>query len=1201
MKKTLVALIAFTLLVLGATRARAEIGLDPFKHARSSTLDPFRVADADPAPVATPAAKPAAGVGAACASDDQCPVDTICEQSACQPVPASINIAYLYYRDGAFREVLGLWWTKRGASGFNFVAPFYWHTWSPTGRAHVVAPLFWQFETYKDRDTLTLALPFVVRSANPDSAFTWVAPLNFFWHGKNDDGVDESHQLVIPFFYRTSRTASKDGGSFFSWFGYSAKSGPSTEGAAMWLWWFGEDRKAHTGYNVVFPIVWDFTDHDSRATVVFPLVWRFASGDAVTSVVGPWIHSSKATSTFDTVLPLWWSGRDDKAATAFKMLVPLFYWQSSDAGKRELWISPIGGYAGDDIERSRTLFLLPLLTFWRHDADRTIRVFTPLYVHGRSEAADSTTNWLGLALFYRHTEPAGSTTALTPLFWRFHDVATDATATALLPFFARRDGPRDTTTFAGVFPLGAYWRSFKGGGWSAGIFPIAFFGDNGGRQHDVIFPLFWHFAEGQKSTAFFFPLFYERTDAHGFDRVVFPLLTAEGAHDGDTYKVIAPLFWQFASKRQGTSTTITPLSYYHRDREGWSAGFGPILPLVWLRGGRDRSHFVLFPIVWHFRDEKEDRSTTVVGPYWHRSWGGETTDALFPILHYRRGARPGGTDETSFTLFPLLHYHRDAETRVFASPLAIFARGPKRAAGFIGPYFWYRDDQLDASFVPLLYADVGRKDTGERTRQIGPWFQLDGPGHRARVLFPLAGHYSDEHESDTYVFPTFFHMRRDDGTRVDTLLPLFWHSAGPDRSTTIVTLWFHHTEPGGKSYGVVPFWLHAHNKERSLTVSPPLLFIHHENFTEDTEHLWWTLLWYSRDHDKTRTVVFPLWWARQSDDGGYKVLFPLFWRTNDQKNQTTSTLAGPLYWSSWGKGRTFGLLPIVWVGRNREDGSGSTGVMPLFYESHGPDRFAFGTALFGFGHSPTDRFSYFGPVVPLWVSHTNVAKDTTTHVIPPLLFFRRASPEAAFTTALLLYWRSSDVTSSTTLGLPLYYDFHDYTLSRTTVFVPFVFRHANEVAGTVTWIAPLFYRHSTPTESTTVAFPFVWDFREGTDRTTIVFPFYASWHRDDHDSTWVFPTIYRRTGLAPDGQPDGTWHTVVAPFYAAAVKRPGDYMWEVLGGLFGHERVGRNRYLKLFFMRFEQAPAPRAQTAWYSQPARTSRREVVRGLSMNTW
>jgi hypothetical protein len=202
---------------------------------------------------------------------------------------------------------------------------------------------------------------------------------------------------------------------------------------------------------------------------------------------------------------------------------------------------------------------------------------------------------------------------------------------------------------------------------------------------------------------------------------------------------------------------------------------------------------------------------------------------------------------------------------------------------------------------------------------------------------------------------------------------------------------------------------------------------------------------------------------------------------------------------------------------------------------------------------------------------------------------------------LALFWRQQDVTSSATVVAPLFYDVHDYHLSRTTVALPLFIRHANEVEHSVTWVAPLYYRRSAPESSTTVAFPLVWDFKDANDRTTLVLPFVARWRRADHVSTWVFPTIYHRTGLTAGGAPDGTWRTIVAPFYDAAVKRPGDFSWDVLGGLFGHERIGRNRYLKLLFMRFEQEPAPRAQTAWYSQPARTPRREAARGLSMNTW
>jgi hypothetical protein len=169
------------------------------------------------------------------------------------------------------------------------------------------------------------------------------------------------------------------------------------------------------------------------------------------------------------------------------------------------------------------------------------------------------------------------------------------------------------------------------------------------------------------------------------------------------------------------------------------------------------------------------------------------------------------------------------------------------------------------------------------------------------------------------------------------------------------------------------------------------------------------------------------------------------------------------------------------------------------------------------------------------------------------------------------------------------------------VLIPLFVRHVDEVAQSSTWVAPLFYRRKAPDSSTTVVFPLYWDFKTGNDRTTLVLPVAARWRRPDHVSTWVFPFIYHRTGLRPDGSEDGTWRTIVAPFWDAAVKRPGDYAWNVLGGLFGHERIGRNRYLRLFFFRFEQEPAPRAQTAWYSQPVRTSRREATRGLSLNTW
>jgi hypothetical protein len=1197
--------LAGLLLALGivavAGPARAAVSLDPFRRSgaasTSVTLDPVRVAaaDATPAPVPKPAPATAAPeLGKACETDNDCPNETICEERMCRAVQSSTNILYLYYREGTFTEIAGLYWSKRGPSGYRFLAPIYWHAWTPKSRSLVVAPLFWRFEDYVSRNVLTIVPPLVVSSRSPDSAFTWIFPLNFGWREK-----DTSHELAIPLFYASRH---KNGQSLYSWFGYNSDDGDTSDGAFLWLYWHGEDRKARSAYNVLFPLLWDFKDKDDRSTVFFPLVWSYGSADGNTTLVIPWFHVRRPDWQFDTLFPIWWSGHDDKAGTAFKMLVPLVYWQSAGHGRASMWVSPLGGWSRDDDARSRTLVILPLLSFWRHDPERQLRIFTPLFVQHRSYTDESSTSLYALLLYLRE-DPKGTTRALLPLFWRFHDAETGATATALLPLFARRDGPRDTTTAVGALPLlWAYWRDFKDGGWSAGLFPLAFFGSNAGRSHAVIAPLFWHWAGAGDSTTVLAPFYYWHRDARGHAGGVPVLLAFWGARDGDSYAIQFPVLWHFTSARAESSTTATPLGYYHRDRDGWSLGVGPLVPLFYARAGAMRSHAVLFPIIWYFHDVEEQRSTTVVLNFWHRSWGGESSTGLFPLFYFRHGARPGGEDETTSAVFPLFYYHRDAWTSVLVTPVGFSARGPRRAGGFFGPYFWYRNEDIEAHFIPLLYADVSRRATGERTRQFGPFFALDGPGHKSRVLFPLFGRYEDEREADTFLFPTFFRLRRADGTKVDTLVPLFWRSSGAGRATTVVGPFYDHTAEGGvHDTGLVPFWFYARNAERSLTVVPFLLFVRRHDLKNDEDRTFCVLFWHSSGKDRSSTTLFPFWWQAQTGGKSHAVLFPIVWHYADTTAGSSSTLAGPFYWSAHGTARTWGLLPLVWRSSDPADGSHATGVMPIFYEAHGPNRGTVMTPLFGWHRSPTSSFTYGGPVVPLWVSHTNVVTETHTTVIPPLLLYNRQRPDSSLTTVAGLVWHQHDVTSSTTLGLPLYYDFHDFNLSRTTVAFPLFFRHANEVAGTSLAIAPLYYSHETPESSTTVGFPLYWDFRGKDTRTTLVLPVFARWRRPGYVSTWVFPTIYHSTGLAPSGHPDGTWHTVVAPFYAAAVKRRGDFMWEVLGGLFGHETVGRNRYLKLFFIRFEQEPAPRAQTAWYGQPLRQSRRQPARGLSMNTW
>jgi hypothetical protein len=57
-------------------------------------------------------------------------------------------------------------------------------------------------------------------------------------------------------------------------------------------------------------------------------------------------------------------------------------------------------------------------------------------------------------------------------------------------------------------------------------------------------------------------------------------------------------------------------------------------------------------------------------------------------------------------------------------------------------------------------------------------------------------------------------------------------------------------------------------------------------------------------------------------------------------------------------------------------------------------------------------------------------------------------------------------------------------------------------------------------------------------------------------------------------------------------------MWEALLGMFGYERIGRSRFLKVLFIPFELEPVSAAKTAWYG---RAPKRPAARGLNTQAW
>ncbi|MBN2574072.1 MAG: hypothetical protein JXP73_05855 [Deltaproteobacteria bacterium] len=1242
---------------LSSRRAGAVPNLDPFAERGPATLSPFHTAQAEEEPLASPrpaqrgevAEHSEAGEGLPsvsgpkdashrpevetatkpavprCARDEECPAGTICENGTCQAFERPIDIL-LYRKAGRSTQVLPLYFSNRGNPGHRVLAPFYFHFWSPESRTRIVAPFYWRVEDHVKQRVVTvvglyaqtaqpdakswavwpffylstkfgwaappllsfkvgnpdrgkafglwfllyfwsrsaeskfdLLFPFAISRRSQESSFTWVAPLNFHWRNRDDRSL-----LSIPFFYRNLKS---DGGAFASWLGYASVEGQATAGSYLWLYWYG--RSKASSYDVVFPLLWSFRSPKSDTTILPPL-FHFRRGD----------------TTVGTFALLGWWYKNERSKSSWQLAPPLYFHKSSDDGAKALHLWPFGAYARDEKAGSRRLTLLvPPVLYWR-DKDRETD-FELLYYRHHDRPAGTRTTVLGP--YYKRDDPAGSTRAVFPLFWYFRDAATGATAHSLLPFYFRRNSPHEKLTAGGIFPLWGYSRRFADGGSSAGLFPLAFFGSRKDRSHAIVFPLFWRFRKADAVSTLFFPFFYAAADKTTATTSIFPLLYFSGRDGQDHYRIQVPFYFHVTDGRAGTSTTVAPLYFRHEDRRGYAAG---VPPLVFWGGGRQR-HFAFFPLLWWFRDDDKDRTTTVVANYLHRRHGGETTDAFFPLFHYRRGAKPGGTDETSLTLFPLFHYRRDAQAAVFASPLAIWSHTPTRQAGFFGPYFWYRDEAIAARGVPLLFLDHTQLDTGERTRMWGPFVALDGPDHRARVLFPLWANYRNQKEDGTYVFPTFFRLRKTDGYRLNTLFPLLWLSRSPTSHTTQILTYFSHHSPTGASTGLLPFYLSTRGKKRDLLLTP--LFLATKNHEKQSSRIVSWLYYESRERDRMFRTVFPLWWQTSDQNQDMAIGFPLYWHFADKQKGSSMSLAGPLYWAKNGSERTRGLLPLAWYSRDEQNRSASHAVLPLFYERHSPRSRTVLSLPFGYHRKPDRHWWYAGP---LCFYHRNHATETRTLVIPPLLHYSCTGPDRSLSSWFLLFWHKRNVTSSDTYGLPLVYDFHAYHRSRLTMVLPLFFRYKNEVSGQTTTLAPLYFRRSGPTDSTTIAFPLLWRFWSPERSTTVVFPFYVGVRRPTHTSSYVFPNVYYRKGLGAEA---GTSHLFVFPFWESQVKRPGDYMWEALLGLVGWERIGRNRFLKLLFIPFELEAAPAAKTAWYGKPPARRRERLARGLDLRSW
>jgi len=835
---------------------------------------------------------------------------------------------------------------------------------------------------------------------------------------------------------------------------------------------------------------------------------------------------------------------------------------------------------------------------------------------------------LVLPPFVHSRDSQGHTTTVFPFYWSLRDNSSQSESTAVLPFFLRRTSPRSATTAAGVFPFMGYAQDHGAAGAGGGFAPFAFFGRREDRRHALVLPFFYHWASRQSAFTLAAPFFFQDKDQPApdgqFQRTrlgIPPLLYFQGQDALGSYKVQFPFFWRFQDRLTQKTTTVVPPVWYESAPDGsWNMG---VPPLLFAGASEGRKHFVLFPLFWRLNDNAESKTTTVVANYLHRTHGAETTDALFPFFHYRRGAKPGHAPESSLTLFPLFHRRKSPSEDILISPVAAWKRTESKTAGFVLPYFWFNDSQVSASGVPPLWFDHYSKHERRRTRIAGPWFAVDTPSLKTRGLFPFFGHYEERDkdtdqwkESGTFVLPAYFRQRTAKGYALDTVFPLFWRSKSPDSYALQLGPWFTHREKKKYTTGLVPAFVYARNPERSLLVTPLSYYRH--NFSTHEKKLWAGLLYYRRSDPKSSwSTLFPLWWSEHNEARTRRFLVPFYWHLADHKEDTATTVAGPLFWAHNKSSRTYGLAPLGWFSSDAEKKESSFALLPLLYKKSGPKRSALATALFGFGHSPTSSWWYVPPFLwrnsdksnfnmlfPFWVSHTNKETETNTRFFLPALHFQRKSADKTLAAWFGILWRHDGIASSTNVVFPFFFDHHSFHESRTTALLPLFLRHHRLTDDTAYTMAPFFYRRSGPKESTTVLFPLFWDFKEETKRSTLLLPLFAHFSKPGHTSTWVFPNIYYRNGRGANA---GTHRLVVWPFWDSQVRQPGDYSWDVLLGLFGYEREGLERQVKFFFVPFELDPLPPPQTAWYgrgrqkSSPNDNNRPAPAQGFTGHIW
>jgi hypothetical protein len=391
------------------------------------------------------------------------------------------------------------------------------------------------------------------------------------------------------------------------------------------------------------------------------------------------------------------------------------------------------------------------------------------------------------------------------------------------------------------------------------------------------------------------------------------------------------------------------------------------------------------------RREAFSSSTIPLGPFYWASADRTLTQAM--MLYWRLLDLDEGTRLTLVAPFFAESCTPDSLTTVGPLGLLAWREDKDGSAGFMGPYFFRRDETSTTNAVFPVYFSGQEHEAGEVTREIfvlGPAYTLKGRETSLRGVFPFYATY-----------------RNETGDFADLLLPIAFRYGDDDGQSFVVGQTFGNVSKDG-------WWVHSlglvhaarANDGSSSSLSIPLLAYHanDETFAGVTSR---TRLigpvYFSDDSEGRVTFLSPVYARTRDVDGsGVDVAPPLLAGRVVFDADTHATVVGPFYDVSFLGARARGLVGLFHDGVI--PGIGLVGealpepardlfsrdtdariVPPLFFARFENDRAR--AAAFGPSYRVVTDDGVHQGVLPV-VASGRASDGALYDVVPPLLFAR---------------------------------------------------------------------------------------------------------------------------------------------------------------------------------------------------------------------